>query len=74
MSMPIDLQAKVDDYLAERRRLGFELRSMAPALKSFTSYAELMGNQGPLTIDVMASGRDRTKHRATLWEPGLDGS
>ena len=54
MSTPIDLRAKVDDYLAERRRLGFKLRNMALALASFASYAEHVGHQGPLTTDVMA--------------------
>lgn len=54
MSTPIDLRSKVDDYLAERRHLGFELRNMALALVSFASYAEYMGHQGPLTTDVMA--------------------
>jgi integrase len=70
MSMPIDLQAKVDEYLAERRRLGFELRSMAPTLKSFTSYAERMGHQGPLTIDVMAEWARQDKaqsHSLETW-------
>ena len=54
MSTPIDLRAKVGDYLAERRRLGFELRNMALALASFARYAEHVGHQGPLTTDVMA--------------------
>jgi site-specific recombinase XerD len=54
MSTPIDLRAKVDDYLAERRRLGFELRNMALALVSFASYAKHVGHQGSLTTDVMA--------------------
>ena len=54
MSTLIDLRAKVDDYLAERRRLGFELRNMALALASFASYVENIGHQGPLTTDVMA--------------------
>jgi len=54
MSTLIDLRAKVDDYLAERHRLGFELRNMALALASFASYVEHIGHQGPLTSDVMA--------------------
>jgi integrase len=54
MSTLIDLRAKVDDYLAERHRLGFELRNMALILASFARYAEHVGHQGPLTIDVMA--------------------
>jgi hypothetical protein len=40
MSTPIDLRAKVDDYLSERHRLGFELRNMALVLASFVSYVE----------------------------------
>jgi integrase len=54
MSTLIDLRAKVDDYLAERHRLGFELRNMALALASFASYVDHIGHQGPLTTDVMA--------------------
>ena len=54
MSTPIDLRAKVDDYLAERHHLGFKLQNMALALASFASYAEHVGHQGPLTTDVMA--------------------
>jgi len=45
MSTPIDLRAKVGDYLAERRRLGFELQNMALALASFARYAEHVGHQ-----------------------------
>jgi integrase len=66
MSTPIDLRAKVDDYLAERRRLGFELRNMALALVSFASYAEYMGHQGPLTTDVMASWARQDKAQSHL--------
>ena len=54
MSTPIDLRAKVDDYLSERHRLGFELRNMALVLASFVSYVEHIGHQSPLTTYVMA--------------------
>jgi integrase len=65
MSTLIDLRAKVDDYLAERHRLGFELRNMALALASFASYAEHIGHQGPLTTDVMAgwARQDKTQNQ-----------
>ena len=66
MNTPIDLRAKVDDYLAERRRLGFELRNMALALMSFASYAEHMGHQGPLTTDVMANWARQDKAQSHL--------
>ena len=66
MSTLIDLRAKVDDYLAERHRLGFELRNMALALASFASYAEHVGHQGPLTTDVMAdwARQDKAQSRS----------
>jgi len=70
MSAPIDLRSKVDDYLAERRRLGFELRNMALALVSFASYAEYVGHQGPLTTDVMADWARQDKaqnHSLGTW-------
>ncbi len=54
MSRRASLQAKVDDYLAERRRLGFELSTMGLALASFTRYADSVRHQGPLTVDLMA--------------------
>ena len=40
MSARTYLQAKVDDYLAERRQLGFELHRMEYALRSLVSYVE----------------------------------
>jgi len=65
MSTLIDLRAKVDDYLAERHRLGFELRNMALALASFARYTEHIGHQGPLTTDVMAdwARQDKTQNQ-----------
>jgi integrase len=54
MSARIDLQAKVDDYIAERRRLGFELHTMGQALVSFVRYAASSNHHGPLTVDLMA--------------------
>lgn len=61
MNAPIDLRSKVDDYLAERRRLGFELRNMALALVSFASYVDYVGHQGPLTTGVMADWAQQDK-------------
>jgi integrase len=53
MSARTDLQIKVDDFLAERRRLGFGLRSMGYALTSLAQYAASRCHQGPLTADLM---------------------
>lgn len=61
MSARTGLQARVDDYLAERRRLGFELHSMALALSSFTRYVAGVRHRGPLTVEVMADWARRDK-------------
>jgi hypothetical protein len=42
MSQPLNLRARVRQYLRERQRLGFELRSMRYALHSFASYVDLI--------------------------------
>lgn len=54
MSACISLQARVDAYLAERRRLGFELGKMGLALASFTRYVTGVRHRGSLTVDLMA--------------------
>jgi integrase len=55
MSARTTLQARVEQYLAERRRLGFELRSMGHGLARFARYVAKVGHQGPLTVDLMAA-------------------
>src|SRR6185436_10404973 len=65
MSAPISLQSKVDDYLAERRRLGFKLRS--GTLSSFARYVVSVGHQGPLTVKLMTDWArlDKTQNHAS---------
>jgi integrase len=46
------LLLKVEDYLAVRRGLGFELKSAEKDLRQFVRYADRVGHQGPLTIDL----------------------
>ena len=55
MSARVTLQARVEQYLAERRRVGFTLRTMAYGLARFAKYVEGAGHQGPLTVDLMAA-------------------
>ena len=38
MSAPVSLRARVEQYMAERRKLGFALKSMETRLSSFTRY------------------------------------
>jgi integrase len=54
MSRPLNLRTRVRQYLRERRRLGFELRSMGHALHSFASYVDKLPTSGPLTVERMA--------------------
>jgi integrase len=53
MSARVSLQQRIDDYLAERRRLGFELRSRDTLLASFARYVASLHHRGPLTADLM---------------------
>ena len=54
MSARISLQARIDDYLAERHRLGFELRSLDTFLSGFARFVARRRHRGPLTIELMA--------------------
>jgi len=61
MSAPVTLQARVEQYLAERRRAGFELSTMGHGLASFSRYVGDAGHQGPLTVDLMAAWARQAK-------------
>jgi len=43
----------VEEYLAYRRSLGFDLKSPAWLLRDFARYAEHVEHQGPLTLDLI---------------------
>lgn len=70
MSAQVCLQARVEQYLGERRRLGFELSTMGHGLASFARYVAKAGHRGPLTVDLMAAWARQAKagrgDRATL--------
>ena len=53
MSRRQSLQARVDDYLAERRRQGFHLRSRDAFLSGFARFVEAKCHRGPLTAELM---------------------
>jgi integrase len=54
MSRRQSLQARVDEYLAERRRQGFHLRSRDTFLAGFVRFVAARRHRGPLTADLMA--------------------
>jgi len=46
------MTARVEEYVAYRRALGYQIRSEAQMLQSFARYADDMGHQGPLTTEL----------------------
>jgi len=61
MSARVGLQTRVEQYLCERRLLGFKLRSMGHGLPSFARYVADVGHHGPLTVDLMADWARQAK-------------
>lgn len=53
MNARIGLQKRIDDYIAERHRLGFELHSRDTLLAGFARYVADRHHRGPLTADLM---------------------
>lgn len=53
MSRRQSLQARIDDYLAERRRQGFHLRSRGTFLSGFARFVEAKRHRGSLTAKLM---------------------
>jgi integrase len=61
MSARTSLTARIEQYLAERRRLGFELKPMGQALARFARYATSCRHRGPLTVELMAAWARQAK-------------
>lgn len=54
MSARITMQMHAANYLSERRRLGFALRSSGYSINSFARYVDALNLQEPLSVEVMA--------------------
>jgi integrase len=70
MNAPITLQARVQDYLVERRRLGFQLKYPELPLMDFARYVDRLDWAGPLTLDVMSDWAQFNKqghHNPETW-------
>jgi integrase len=66
MNAQVSLQQRVDDYIAERRRLGFAIRSQDSLLDGFARYVAERGHTGPLTAGIMVDWARQDKwHRGT---------
>ncbi len=55
MNTSLTMQSHAENYLRERRRLGYNLRSTGYAVRSFARYVDGLGHEGPLTVEVMAA-------------------
>ena len=53
MSAHIGLQVRINDYLTERRRLGFQLRSLDTFLADFAKFVGDRHHYEPLTVELM---------------------
>ena len=62
MSATPSLHTRVERYLAERRLLGFSLRSPAYALRNFARHVQSVAHRGPLTVEVMTDWARRDSH------------
>ena len=51
---PILILSHADNYVAERRRLGYGMRSIGLSIKSFARYVDGLAHQEPITIEIMA--------------------
>ena len=61
MNAATTLAARVDQYLTERRRLGFELGLMGYALHSLVEHVRRSQHRGPLTLELMAQWAPQAK-------------
>ncbi len=61
MNTSVTMQSHAENYLDERRRLGYGLRTTGYAVRSFARYVDGLGHEGPLTVEVMAAWARRAK-------------
>jgi integrase len=72
METPATMHDAVDDYLAFRRKLGFELRIEGQELRRFARFAHALGHTGAITTELavrwatLPAGADRLYHARRL--------
>jgi integrase len=68
------MQSLVQDYLDERRGLGFALESPGSQMLAFARFADRVGHTGPLTIEIMLAWAQGEATRATpiTWAQRLE--
>lgn len=64
MSAPTSVQARVEQFLIERRQLGFSTRNDGYVLRSFARHVHAAGRRGALTVEVMAAWARSDRHES----------
>ena len=62
------MTTRVEEYLAYRRALGYQIRSEAQMLQSFARYADDSGHQGPLTTELALQWARLPERSARLYQ------
>ena len=65
MSARVTLQSRAENYLSERRRLGFGLTRPDYPVISFARYVDKLGHRGPITVEIMADWARRDQGQDT---------
>lgn len=53
MKRTVSMVSLAEEYLASRRRLGFDLRCSGRRLLDFARFSDRTGHQGPLTVNFL---------------------
>lgn len=70
MSPSVTMLSHAENYLNERRRLGYGLKSISYTIRSFARYVDGLDHEGPLTVEVMTAWARRAKSNSdtpTTW-------
>jgi integrase len=59
------MQRRAQEYLDERRRLGYALSNSGPKLLAFARFADKVGHKGPLTLKLIVDWAKGQASRAT---------
>lgn len=64
MNTHISMQMHADNYLSERRGLGYILRSPGQSINEFAHYVDTFNCKRPLTVEVMANWAKQDKFKS----------
>jgi hypothetical protein len=68
MTIEKPMSIKVEEYVATRRQLGYELCVTARELQRFARYAETMKHHGPLTTELVLRWARSAGTRSRLYQ------